>query len=579
MEIVTDYHTDKSFCVDKSRAHQIICSGIDEYSIIDWCQQFTHPTKNFIDIGSGFGQFTVVLAPNCKQVFAFESCNFNYDCLVMNIFLNSLENVITHNNNIEDAAMSDSQFMVDNVSLLKYSCDGREYEAIIGSSKILEKNNFPPFIFKTNKLDSDKKSRLIEFITTLGYKVHTLSGNNFGYMLASDHNSGDQSDAILNWEDYFNLSKAYRLEGLYKKACKYAKKSLREHIPKEKEYLPLQELAISSYYIGKISKGYDYCEKIIFSHHVPWNVRNLTISNQSFYINALKIKSKKVIECDMPANYLPSSASIVASGDHFRINLRAVNYYLGENGSGISTDADNKLRSRNYLLTYDINLNKINNIELKDISGVDLYPRNVLGMDDIRLFGDKYFFCTYSSLNNDQIPQTGWGTYDSSTGDVTRMVPLKLTSELKCEKNWLPFINNNGDINIIYSINPFKLLRLDIKSGKISEVKTIELSEYNINDFRGSACPVKYKNGWLLTIHQVHFAEPRKYFHRFMYFDNDFTSMKFSKAFYFETPCIEFNLSICHSPNGLLLAYSRNDRESYLVTIDYNVIDDMLQIC
>jgi len=38
--------------------------------------------------------------------------------------------------------------------------------------------------------------------------------------------------------------------------------------------------------------------------------------------------------------------------------------------------------------------------------------------------------------------------------------------------------------------------------------------------------PIPYKNGWLATIHQVHYSNPRKYYHRFVWYSKDFQTKK-----------------------------------------------------
>jgi len=228
-------------------------------------------------------------------------------------------------------------------------------------------------------------------------------------------------------------------------------------------------------------------------------------------------------------------------------------------------------------------------VEVVYNSGVKLYPKNILGMEDIRLFGSNYFFCTYLELNESRTPQIGWGTYDSETGSVTRMVPLMAGTELKCEKNWLPFIGDDDEIYIIYAMGPFQLYKLDKETGDIKEIKRLTLGDgltdispdapstgRYINDFRGSSSPILYKNYYLATIHQVYHAEPRKYFHRFVAFDKDFTTIKFSLPFYFDKVGVEFNLSICQSDEGMLMSYSYNDSTSTIAVVDYNIIDGML---
>ena len=109
-------------------------------------------------------------------------------------------------------------------------------------------------------------------------------------------------------------------------------------------------------------------------------------------------------------------------------------------------------------------------------------------------------------------------------------------------------------------------------------VKEAKLSDLRLDDFRGSASLIPYKNGYVCSIHQVYHSSPRKYFHRLVWYNKDFTEMKYSKIFYFESAAIEFNLSICHSHEGLLMAYSCNDNSSKIGVFPYLILDTWLNL-
>lgn len=535
-------------------------------------------------------------------------------------------------------------FGIKNIDFMKIDVEGYELDVIKGASLTLVENNFPPFIFEAWPDDWYKADRelLLSFVKNLGYKVYPISGCNNMY-LASDHplscgRSGestkvdepkpgdipkynlrqlqskyeegklqemedakqvllvsdleerervlcDWAEKGIPWDAWFTLAKMYRVASKHKQSYECAVKGLEASPPEDQEYLLYEEISIVSFYINKKKEGYEACEKVISDRNAPWSTRNSTLSNEGFYMKSLPIKKKVLLNCEMPEHYTASSASIIPDpkgSEGYRVNLRGVNYYVGDNGYGVSRHGDNIIRTINYLMFMDKALNIVKTIELRDNSGVKLYPKNVLGMEDIRLFGDNYFFCSYAELNDSRTPQIGWGTYDEE-GIVTRMVPLMAGTELKCEKNWLPFIDSAGDDNdgndiyIIYALGPFQLYKLDKETGTVKEVKRLQFGERFIDDFRGSAVPIEYDGGWLCTIHQVYHSEPRKYFHRFVWFDRDFTTMKYSLPFFFEKIGVEFNLSICKSEDGLLVTYSVNDASSIVAIVDYKVVDTMLQ--
>ena len=291
----------------------------------------------------------------------------------------------------------------------------------------------------------------------------------------------------------------------------------------------------------------------------------------------LELKDIFEIKYNMPEKYSSSTASMIKKEDGYRVNLRGVNYILTQKGGYISRHGDDIIRTVNFILDYDQQFNLKNVIEIKNNTDIPLYPKNILGMEDIRLINDtNYFFCTYPEVNNSRTPQICWGTYDEN-GNVNRIVPLIVDDVLKCEKNWMPFMYQNR-LLFIYSIRPFRLFEINIETGELTEIKNISYGDKYLNDFRGSACPISYKSGWLCTIHQVFHADPRKYFHRFIWFDENFTEIKYSLPFYFETPSIEFNLSLCKIDESeeILITYSCNDSNSLIAKVDFNIIDERL---
>ena len=643
MDVFTDKCTGVQFCMKTGNpsAEKILEEGITDHALIKWCKQFISKEGVFVDIGAHIGKYCILLGKECKEVYAFEPQKSNFDCLNIGLCVNNMYNV-----KAEKVALGEKEgkvqirsysedgtdctvlrleeekiieeeevpmrtldsYEIEGVDFIKISVRGSELSVIKGAALTLIENNFPPFLFEVWSHDSIKEDseHLISFVKNLGYRVVSVSGVE-GIYLASDHplrvkkrveevqpthDNKELCDKYeagedLKWEEWYGLAKYYRISSKNKESYDCAIRGL-EMVPPEKEYLFYEEISIAAYYIDKRKEGFQAAENVILSRHAPWSTRNLTLSNEGFYMSAIPVIRKVQLKYDMPIHYTPSSASVIKNGSGFRINLRGINYYLSEQGYGVSRHGDNVIRTINYLLETDSDLNIISGVEVIDKSGVKLYPKNILGMEDIRLFGPNYFFCTYLELNESRTPQIGWGTYDPKTGSVIRMVPLMVGTELKCEKNWLPFVDN-GDIYIIYAVGPFQLYKLDKETGNIEKVKHLDLGngltdlslnvtrpDRFIDDFRGSASPIPYKDYWLMTIHQVYHSEPRKYFHRFVAFSKDFTVVKFSVPFYFDKVGVEFNLSICESEDGMLMSYSHGDASSTIAIVDYRLIDSML---
>ncbi len=71
--------------------------GIYEKDIVDSIFDELNPEMNFIDIGSNIGQHSLLLAPYCKNVYAFEPISMVYEQFKRSIELNQYKNIHTYN--------------------------------------------------------------------------------------------------------------------------------------------------------------------------------------------------------------------------------------------------------------------------------------------------------------------------------------------------------------------------------------------------------------------------------------------------------------------------------------------------
>lgn len=604
-------------------------SDINSNNLIEWCEQYLTADGVFFDIGSNLGAYSVILSKKCKKVYAFESDPAVFERLKLTLTKNDCLNVdrfyvdsYAHVFAGAKVRLLDG-YHIQNVQFLKFEFD--HLDIFMGATEFLLDNNFPPFIVKiTSNPD------ILTYIRDLGYQTHQIAGfpniylagdhdnyqgkfkkeeplgeaaldiitdmcnqDNFsnGFIIKSEQTIEELLDLYENnklkdagfegvsWDIYHRLSKHYRIHSKHQKSYDCAIEAFKT-IPKDKRELLDEEISIVAYYLGKHDEGYDACENLILSFRTSWSLKNSTLNNQSWYMK--KLPFSKVIEVNykLPTDYIGSSSSILPDRDEFILNLRGVNYSINERGGYHIRDPQGFVRTRNFLLKLDPELNIKNGIELVDSSGIKTYPVNIKGLEDIRLFGDNELFCTYLEINDSRTPQVCYCRYDSETGDVISVLPMQISPKLQCEKNWMPFIKD-GAVHFIYYVDPLKIYKLHeplggADLGEVELVKNISLSKLDLGCFRGSSGLIPHHNGYLCTIHQVYHSDPRKYFHRFVWFDYDFNTIKYSRVFFFEKPQIEFNLSICHSAMGLLMPYSVNDNCSKIGILSYDTLDQLL---
>lgn len=68
-------------------------NGLYESPLIEWCRQFCHKDKIFLDIGAHSGTYAISLARSCHSVYAFEPQRMTYYALCGGVALSQCQNV------------------------------------------------------------------------------------------------------------------------------------------------------------------------------------------------------------------------------------------------------------------------------------------------------------------------------------------------------------------------------------------------------------------------------------------------------------------------------------------------------
>ena len=356
-------------------------------------------------------------------------------------------------------------------------------------------------------------------------------------------------------------------------------------------FLMIDELIILGYYMGYNKECLILSDKLILSPICPIN-KNQAVSNQKFYIKKLGvIKSNKIninIKLD---NFLPMNPSILQlNGEDneigYLINCRMVNYELNPEGLYYIKHPNRTIITENILIKTDRDFNVLS--EHKMIDKVDtpkLSNPNIEGYEDLILFrfkNDICFTCTILTTNSLGRPQISLCKLNASN-EIIEKSSIE-SPENRQEKNWLPFVNSNDEINIIYGYNPF-----NIKSISFNSVDTVNkiLKSYDLNlsRLKGSASPIpftyKTEIGYLIIVHETFNLTNtlRCYLHRFIYLSKEMEIKKMSHPWFFERHGIEFCRSMCHShtQNNLILTYSIHDKDASWCEISIDYVKSLLK--
>lgn len=285
-------------------------------------------------------------------------------------------------------------------------------------------------------------------------------------------------------------------------------------------------------------------------------------------------------------NFISSSISIIdLQGDNneteYLLNFRMLNYKIINNIYCTNTKINNNdiYISLNKMLKLNNMFDIIDDNKLivppllQEISkSINKYNKNILGIEDMRIFKFKdkiKIIGTAQDINNKTNIISG--NYDYSTNTLFDINFLENTfNNQKIEKNWIYFINNNEELNIIYKWYPLQIC--NICNNKLCLIKNINMPDY-FKNARGSSCCVKYNNqNWFI----VHFNEEGNYYHFFVLFDIDMNLIKYSSKFKFEGYKIEFCIGFTVKNNDFLICYSLNDSISKIALYDINRLNELI---
>ena len=359
-----------------------------------------------------------------------------------------------------------------------------------------------------------------------------------------------------------------------------------------------EDLSIASYYTPFREEGLKASDRLLFNRKTPPHIKYNTEKNLRFYVQSLpnlRLKSLPIkpplIREGSQLRCNPMNPSILKTDDGYTVICRCVNYTQEKAlyYRLIDPNAGDKgvVKARNFLLQYDKNFSLLSQKEIIDeISQSMKCPpyTSVQDVEDCRVFEYKNaLWATGTVWDMDIYHMPKIGLYklgDSSSNSkqvfMEYFIPLEGPVPGLCEKNWLPFIKDEK-IHVIYGYDPLTVYSIEPETGCRTQVLQHEQTN-NFSNFRGSAGPVPFDDGYLVVIHQVVFDDGRHYFHRFLYLDEDYNIKSVSQPFTYKGSRVEYccGMTIDHSGSTLIMTVGIEDREAILAFIDLASIRSLL---
>ncbi len=298
--------------------------------------------------------------------------------------------------------------------------------------------------------------------------------------------------------------------------------------------------------------------------------------------------------------YGPSltNPTIINIDGRILVNIRNVNYTLYHSElnkfehmwgplSYIHPENDMHLRTINYIAELNENLDIIHYTKV-DTSLFDTYePQwDFVGLEDARLIlWDNDLFLIgvrrdLDTIGTGRMELSQLKFNDLSVKEVFRYrIPGPLPDEEYCMKNCTPI--EDKPFHLLKWTNPTSIMKFNPNGGE-TEVYTTNEYKNGFNDMRGGSQVIKYKDGYLTLVHETELynsEQGRKdatYRHRFVIWDKDFKTQKFSPLFSFMNMKVEFSCGMCTHNEDFLITFGAQDNAAYVLRIPQIAVDNFI---
>lgn len=281
--------------------------------------------------------------------------------------------------------------------------------------------------------------------------------------------------------------------------------------------------------------------------------------------------------------------SILIDNDNIIVNLRHIQYtYPNEHESQfgplihVNPENDIPLTTVNYICKLNNDNFVINEYHKVNTSrfGKNFFYRFV-GLADARLikWHDKFYLCGVRVDTNirgyGRVEMSEIKILDSGVEEVSRLrFQSPGENDTYQEKNWMPILDK--PFHFIRWANPTEVVKVDVNNFSSEIVfhgNHIQLPA----ELRGGTQLLSWDEGYLTVTHEINMDNARrKYRHRFVYWDKDFTNIKYSKMFSFTNADIEFACGMTEYHNNLLITFGVQDKSAFIINVPKSLVNKMI---
>lgn len=257
----------------------------------------------------------------------------------------------------------------------------------------------------------------------------------------------------------------------------------------------------------------------------------------------------------------------------YKAIIRSSNYLMDEEGYYHMTSPEGVIRTQNHLATLDSDLNIVALDLIRGDWGEVKFPL-VVGLEDARLQWAHDHWFIYGTLRQHRSDGLCEVATAGLEGDqMVRQCVMNNPEPGRHQKNWMAM---SGTADFIYTVSPPQVMN-GAKGLYLLKRTHTEPFSPECEQFRGSSQAIETDYGYLAVTHEVDWSTGRRrYYHRFVAFDDAGYCFAYTEPFSIIEPAIEFVAGLVEHQEDYVISFGYKDERAFLARIPKVEVDKSL---